>query len=323
MTDRSHPKQAEAQHRLDVLLQPATVDALKKLRWLFSSAIPDIDVGQLWRAEWESVTLLGVTLATEDGYAQFAPLTVDIECADPYTVVLSGDSSPLPVAVAVFAGMTTPVPVYVLEANVGELSRSIASEIVGIWRSSQLGAPPISTCQLGSQMADPLEVRYAYRAELLAQLTVLASAILDGHGLTLNKAEQDKSSVGRILPSRIADFLDLQPRVAREIAVGRYPLSGPQVERLAASLGCETADLSLIAVSIPRPLIEALYSPRRFSVVRELARQHDVSYADAVAFVPSAVSARTQHARVDSEETQEYWEDLLEALAAGGVDAAK
>lgn len=254
---------------------------------------------------------------------QFAPLTVDIDYADPYTVILTGDYSPLPVAVAVFASLATPVPVYVLEDNLGVLSSSVVTEITSVWRSSVNGVPPKSSYPLGGQIADLLEVRNSYRQELLDQLNVLASAVFDDHGLTLNKAMQDSSPVGKLAPSVIAKLLGLSPSIARQIAVGRYPLSGPQIEQLAESLGCETTDLALIAVTIPRPLIEALYSPRRFSVVRDIARHRRVSYGSAVAYLPSAAAARTQHAAMRSEESRKYWEDLLDAIVAGGFSAKK
>ena len=209
-------------------LQPETIHALRKLRSLFSDEIPEIDVGQIWRAEWESVTVLGVTLSIEDGYTQFAPVTVDIDYADPYTIILSGEQSPLPVAVAVFAGLATPVPVYVLEANLGTLSSGVISEITCVWRSSVKGAPPQSIYPLGGQIADLLEVRSCYRQELLDKLTLLASAVLDGDGLTLNSTAQRSPISGKLRPSYIAKLLGLPLSIARQIAVVGYWLSGPE-----------------------------------------------------------------------------------------------
>lgn len=321
MNKREESPHATISDSSSVELQPETIKALKKLRWLFSSEMPDIDVGQLWRAEWDSVTVLGITLSLEDGYTQFAPLTVDIDYADPYTVILSGEYSPLPVAVAVFASLATPVPAYVLEANLGVLSSGIVSEITSVWQSSLKGVQPKSIYPLGGQIADLIEVRNSYRHELLDQLNLLASAVLDDHGLTLNKKLQDASSFGALRPSLIAELLCVPLGVARQVAVGRYPLSGPQIELLATSLGCETADLALTAVTVPRQLIEALYSPRRFSVVRGLAKEHRVSYASAVCYLPSAAAARTQHAERHSELSSQYWKDMLETLAASGSNA--
>ncbi|GAB3220583.1 hypothetical protein [Mycolicibacterium hippocampi] len=314
----NEPKQSP-QARMPVELQLETVIALRKLRSLFSNEIPDIDVGQIWRAEWESVTILGVTLSVEDGYTQFAPVTVDIDYADPYTVILSGEQSPLPVAVAVFASLATPVPVYVLEANLGTLSSGVISEITCVWRASVTGSPPQSIYPLGGQIADLLEVRSLYRQELLSQLTLLAAAVLDGDNVTLNSA----ASAARLRPSLVAEVLGLPLSTGRQIAVGRYPLSGPQVDRLAASLGCEVEDLALTTVTVPRPLLEALYSPRRFSVVRNIASANGVSYANAVAYLPSAAAARTQHAERRPEDSQQYWEDMLDALVVSGGNAEK
>src|SRR5262249_18810931 len=147
---------------------------------------------------------------------------------------------------------------------------------------------PQSIYPLGGQIADLLEVRTSYRQGLLDDLNVLASAVLDDHGMTLNKSMQHSSVAGKLPPSLLAEILELPPSIARQIAVGRYPLSGPQIEQLATSLGCKTTDLALTAVTVPRQLVEALYSPRRFSVVRGIAKRRHVSYSSAVAFVPSA-----------------------------------
>jgi hypothetical protein len=304
-------------------ISPETAEALKNLGRLFGNEIPDIDVGQLWRAEWDSVTILGVTLSIEDGYTEFAPVTVDIDFADPYTAILSREQNPLPVAVAVFASLATPVPTYVLEANLGTFSQSVVSELTAIWRASMAGIFVKTSLTLGRGIVDGLEVRSAFRKELLDQLSILASAEITLDGTTLGAGLRRLAPGSTIRPSKVAEILGVGLPAARQIASGNVPLTAREAERLASVIGCDPATITLTAVTVPRELVEALYSPRRFSYVRYLARERNLDYVDAIGYVPAAAAARTQRAESESNRTRQFWEDVLEALVAGSANASK
>jgi hypothetical protein len=120
-----------------------------------------------------------------------------------------------------------------------------------------------------------------------------------------------------IRPSQIMKFLDVGLPDARAISTGTMPLTAEQAERLVSQIRCADPDaLRLTAVTVPRELIEALYSPRRFSVVRRISSRRNLDCVDAIAYIPAAAAARTQHAKLAATHTRQYWEDLLEALAA-------
>lgn len=318
--DRMHRSRGPAQPNIDIT--PDAAAALTALGRLFKGEIPDVDVGQLWRAEWDSVTILGVTLATEDGYTEFAPITVDVDFADPYTAILQVAQSPLPVAIAVFTSLATPVPVYVLEASLGQLAPGVVESLTSIWRDSLAGRTPKSSLTLGRSSVDPLEVRSAFRHELADQLTVLASAELI-RGAVFDGGLSALSSESTIPPSRIHEILGVGLRDARAISVGHMPLTETQAKQLAEAVGvCEPEVLRLKAFTVPRELVEALYSPRRFSVVRRISRRRSIECVDAIGYVPSAVAARTQQRDANAPQTRQYWIDLLERLAVADADAS-
>jgi hypothetical protein len=303
-------------HPPNVGITPESAAALIALRRLFSDEIPDVDVGQLWRAEWDSVTVLGVTLAIEDGYTEFAPVTADIDYADPFTAILPMALSPLPIAVAVFTSLTTPVPVYVLEANLGRLAPGVVADLTSIWHDSLAGRAPQSAFKLGGGSADALEARITFRHELLHELGVLASTQLmrdTAEGLSLKALPIDSD----IRPSQIMQFLDVGLPDARAISTGTMPLTAKQAERLVSQIGCAGPDaLRLTVVTVPRELIEALDSPRRFSVVRRISSRRNLDCVDAIGYIPAVAAARTQHTQSVATHTRQYWEDLLETLAA-------
>lgn len=299
---------------------PEAARALRAVGELRVGELPDPIVGQAWRAVWADQSVLGVVLATEDGCAEFAPFTVDLEYADPFTAILDANVNPLPVAVAVFAGLTTPLPLFTLQGYLGEFDTELVEDIIGLWQASLAGEILDTRVATGGVEADDVEARRAFRVGLSFLVSQIAMADLVGE---VDSAARTTLSIPRLLneagipPSKLAEIIDIPLADARSIASGRAPLSVAQAEQLAPELGqIDPLDLTAVPES-PPGLLKALNHPRRFGVVRALAANQHIDEIAAVRQLPALQAARRQNASDDEDSAERFWADMLDKFSQG------
>lgn len=128
--------------------------------------------GQLWRLARDSVASLGFVVDIDETHAVVVPVTFDTEMADAYTIVVSGDESPLELPLALFASERTTVPVDVLAQTVGELDMvQTACRVHAAFREDR----KVGFAAVGSPVVDASDDRLEYRAALRRRFDVLGS----------------------------------------------------------------------------------------------------------------------------------------------------
>lgn len=306
-------------------LTHSIADALQAVGRLRTSGIPDVAVGQLWRAEWDDVTVLGTVLDIDEGYADFAPVSVDIEYADSYTMVVAQVKNPLPVSVAVFISMTIPVPQYTLQGYLGDFDSDTVAMFKTIWRSYRTGQPCDSYGSKTRAEADSLEARRDFRREMANNLGVLAAADLRFDRLIAEavKPISDILKDFEIQPTGLSEILGIDVSDAMAIARGNVPMEFEQAESLSSKLGGIDPQLLMESVRpISNGLRQALHSPAGFAGVRRVAKENNVPYVRAIYLISGSYAARDDGS-VDRDESAKFWEDILRSVAAGSSSATK
>jgi hypothetical protein len=193
--DDGSPGRTTSRPHLDLRLSSEGARAVQQVGQLRTRALPNVEVGQMWLASWADVTVLGVVIEIDEGFAEFAPTTVDIEYADPFTAVVYAGDNPLPVKMAVFTALTTPVPLFTLQVYFGDYAENSFSDVVALWRSSLSGRQLKVKSEVGGLNFDHLEARQQFRRELSLQLATIAAA-------QISDARSD-SSLAMALPDRL------------------------------------------------------------------------------------------------------------------------
>lgn len=168
-------------HDAQDLRDPINPDTIEKLRMLgvHLNRVQQLpEAGQLWRGAWGQDSQLQLILLVEDEWAHVAPVTVDVAYADNFTAVLRGANSPLPVPAAVFAGLTTPVPLFTLDLHLGDVSPEAVSALNKLRLANLRGETPESSLETGSHDASIVDPRREFRNDLADTLGQLAAADL-------------------------------------------------------------------------------------------------------------------------------------------------
>ncbi|MFD4640760.1 hypothetical protein ACFWN2_25825 [Lentzea sp. NPDC058436] len=299
-------------------LQPSAeaVAALRELGRALKRSLPKVETGQVWRAVWDGESVVGALLEIDEGFAMFAPITVDVDHADPFTAVLAVEESPLPVSVAVFVGLATPVPLFTLQACVGEVGPPAMDDCLALWRASVIGQIISTGRSTGGLAADGVEARRELYNQLSFQLARIAMAELEDEADSDERVSlPDLLRKANLSPSRLVRLLDVDLADARAIAGGHGRLTLAQADRLAAELdGIEALDLVRSAEPLPESLKQALNDPERFKVVRKLAADRDIDLTSAAQLVPSLYAARRQDVERDD---VAFWTEILDKLGRG------
>ncbi|WP_434447726.1 hypothetical protein [Lentzea sp. E54] len=291
-------------------------EAVRELGRLLARELPNVEVGQMWRAVWADESVLGTLLEIDEGYATFAPVTVDVTYADPFTAVLAADENPLPVSVAVFVALATPVPLFTLQAYLGDVGPPVLSDCLDLWQASLTGQVTTVKQTVGGRAADDVEARREFQNQLSFQLARIAVAELDDEAETDERVSlPDMLHKANLPPSRLARLLDVELADARAIANGHARLTLAQAEQLAPELDdIDPLELVRSVGPLPEGLRQVLNSPRRFSVVRKIAAERDIDMVSAVQLLPSLQAARRQDVERDD---VAFWEEILDKLGRG------
>ena len=294
-------------------LNADAADALRTLGRQISEASVVLAAGQLWRAAWAEISALVIVLSIEGAWAQVVPVTVDVDYADPFTAVLRDSSSPLPVPVAVFAGLGIPVPLFTLDTGIGSIDAEALTEVRALRSANLRGELPSVGVEAGTSDVDSVDVRREFRIELSNTLAQLALADLS---VLADSADVDMDTELRAQNIGLADvkrMLSVDLSQARLIATGAQPLTAEQAELLAPALQRAPSELVNVGTALNSDLIAVLHDPYEFGVVRLLARRDNVPELVAARSLPTEIAARsnTQHS---DEEGQRFWREALAVL---------
>jgi len=238
-----------------------------------------IQVGQVWRARWDDVSVLLLILATEARDVLAAPVSIDPPAEDERCIVIDASSTAFAVEATVWADMAGSVPVRVLERAVDQWNETIADWI--LQRSGSGGDLPQGV-RPGRPISDEFGPSALVRAEIADDLDALVRA----PGLpaaTPGEQRQDLASLlrGKLDLAALCAALDLpQPKVIR-IVRGKEPLTTDQMAVVASITGLTTEQVAQSVRPLPLGLVVKAEHPRWRPAWQQRARTYGITEAQA------------------------------------------
>lgn len=202
------------------------LDRLRRLPWPQPARDqPEPEAGQLWRAVWQEVACLVVTLEPAAGRkVAVVPATVD-DPGDDRTVAAETSTGFSPL---VWAGLSAEIKLFTLEHRIADLTPDSFAAVLDAVAGK---APP-----RWAPIDDVLDDRALIRAELIDELQVLVEAewlrpVADPISPPIASASTAPP------PSQVARILGTTPGDARRLLRGLREPTPAEAERLTALLG--------------------------------------------------------------------------------------
>jgi hypothetical protein len=291
----------------DLVRAAAAVAVPEQLR----TALADADrpgagpqAGELWRARHPHggpVTLVWLRALGPAG-AVVVPVSFDVELADEYTLLVTGDASPLGTALALHLAVETTVDPAALSDRLGTLD---LAAVVEAGQAARLAGEPVpvgvSGCTVGPCVVSPLDERVEYRQALADRLADLAPATAPvGDG---DAAGQDWWPLET--PSDRADLLKAIHQALGESHPGariapRPPATAASEHLSAVALVAEL-DAFVLVASVDQPLDDAARLEAARHVLHADQLLNAVCLADPVApFLAVVVDRRDVVAAIET-----------------------
>lgn len=202
------------------------LDRLRRLPWPEPARDqPEPEAGQLWRAAWQHVACLVVTLEPAAGRkVAVVPATVD-DPGDDRTVVAETSTGFSPL---VWAGLSAEIKLFTLEHRIADLTPDSLAAVLDAVAGK---APP-----RWAPIDDVLDDRALIRAELIDELQALVEAEwLRPVADPISPPIASASTVPA--PSEVARILGTTPGDARRLLQGLREPTSAEAERLTELLG--------------------------------------------------------------------------------------
>lgn len=236
----------------------------------------EIEAGQVWRARWEHVHVLAFVLAIHGREVHAVPVTIDPPAEDDRCLIVDGTSTAFGVDTTVWPGLTTMLPVRVLDRLLDVWSEETVRWATDTARGEQALVP--AKARQGQGPRSELEPAALLRAELADDLELLRQTP------TLPVEAAGVSHLN--LASILGDELDLgllcsslnmsQPQIMR-ILRGRFPLTDDQADRIARITALPAELIRSTVRPLPLELVATVEHPRWRTACAERARRRHVS----------------------------------------------
>ncbi|MFI5966405.1 hypothetical protein ACIA8J_30135 [Streptomyces asoensis] len=296
-----NPAQSSAYERLVAAAAGLKVpDAVREV----ATAQPrDPEPSQIWRAVWQDTIQLQVITEVADDTVQAVPVSFE-RYADTDTLLLPAGASTLEQPLALWWGLQLPLPWYVLDRQVSQLTVPLPASTGPAFPHE---VPPGATW--GSTTPHPTAAAAEYRGVLADSLAELSGAqwVPQGSGALPELLQRRGITI-----KQLASQLKLQPPHALEVWRGQAPLTPEQAEDLAPTLGLGADEVLAANPALPAPVIHELSRPSRRPQVRALATRTATSEPEArrrAAFGIYALAARQEGPSPDwGARTDRYFE---------------
>jgi len=268
---------------LDLARQAQAPQALsdESLRARFGNpADTVIQVGQVWRARWDEVSLLLLILAAQARNVLAAPVTLEPPAEDEHCIVVEAPFTAFRADATVWAGMATSVPIRVLERVVDRWDEEITRYVRPYMEGRSGGV------LRGAHHGRPILDEFAPSALMRAELVDDLEALIRAPGLPAaipGEKRQDLASLlrGKIDLAALCAELDLsQPEVMR-ILRGKAPLTAEQMVTIARVTGLTTEQVAGSVRPLPLALVTEAEHPRWRGAWRHRARMQGTSEEEA------------------------------------------
>lgn len=216
--------------------QSVRLPAAVRARAASGATPPEPAPGQLWRAVWKEVSRFVLVVRVEADGVFVAPVSLDPTLATDDAFLLAPGESDFEVPLAVWLGLTKPVPPRVLQRSVGQVHLTV--EVI---RKSPQGRPLVSV----------LEDRAMEVADLKDDMAELAAA-----------AAADRTLAELLSAVRLEAMRSAGVPVPLALALqrGERPVSPEQAEVLAPLSGVSAAELLAANPPLPKEVVRQLDS---------------------------------------------------------------
>lgn len=240
----------------------------------------EIQVGQVWRARWDEVSVLVLVLAVEDRNILAAPVTIDPSAEDDHSLVLEGSSTVFGVETTVWAGLASMVPIRVLDRPVDEWGEDLVRWTTHTAQGQSSAVPPGT--QQGRAIQSELDPAAQLRAELADDLELLSQA----PDLPVDTQDVTPRSLASLLGANpplasLCTSLGLPQPEVMKLLRGKTLLTPDQIEVIAGVTGLPSEKIASTVRQLPLELVVHVEHPRwRPTWARRAQRLH-VSEAQA------------------------------------------
>lgn len=230
------------------------------VRAALAAAPSDPRRGQLWRVMWERTVELVVILAVNDTQLDAAPVSLETHFGDESTLLLPAKASALEQPLAVWLGLRTTLPWWVLDRPLARLPDLPSPGAPGRSEGARWGAP----------LPSPAVPAAEFRSAMIDTFRGLAATRWAPQGAgTLAQLFANR----KVTPKQLAERLDTAPQRALAIWRGQAAVTEEEASRLAGFLGSPPGDILAANPSLPALLVHELSRPLRRWQIRELALQ--------------------------------------------------
>lgn len=235
----------------------AALELPAAVRAACTGAAPAPAPRQLWRAHWKDVSRLVVVLRAKAATAEVAPVSVDVELATDYAVLLRSAETDFDVPVAVWLGLRAAVPVRVLEQYAGTV---------------HLGIGALLKAPQGRPVVTPLDDRAMEVAVLGDDMDDLAAA--PAADATLQEL------LSGVALQQLVD-VGVSTQLALALSRGLRPLTPELAARVAPLIGATPEVLLRANPPLPAEVVRDLDSEPVRELVSELAARRGMPEDDA------------------------------------------
>lgn len=252
------------QRFLDLASQTRGPQALSEegLRERFGElAEVEIEAGQVWRARWDEVSVLVLVVAAEDRDVLAAPVTIDPPAEDARSVVLEGSFTAFGVEATVWAGLTSIIPIRVLDRPLDQWSEDLVRWATRTTQGQPIATPP-GTRQ-GGAIQSELDPAALLQAELADDLESLRQA----PGLPVDIPGATHRDLASLLGSNLdlaslCSALNLPQPEVMKLLRGQTPLVPEQIDNVARVTGLSSEEIASTARGLPFRLVVTVEHPR-------------------------------------------------------------
>lgn len=221
----------------------------------------ELETGQVWRARWDEVSVLVLLVGFAGRDVLVAPVTIDPPAEDENAAVLEGSNTVFGVECTVWAGMTTTLPVRVLDRVID----AWPAEIVRWTANAAQGHPgPVPA---GARPGRPIYSELDPAAELRAELADELETLCQAPGLPVETAGATTQGLAALLGptldlAALCSALGLQQPEVMKLLRGKVPFAPEQVEAVARATGLPAEKIASTVRPLPLGLAQKLEHPR-------------------------------------------------------------
>jgi hypothetical protein len=240
----------------------------------------ELEIGQVWRARWEDVSMLVLVLGVETREVSVVPVTIDPSAEDENSMVVAGSRTAFGVNATMWTGLASCIPIRVLERVVDAWGEDLM-EFTAARLRGRSGPVPAGVRE-GLPIRSALEPAAEVRAGLVDDLEYLKHA----PGLPAEEVGQPAGT----LASLLGDQLDLgalctalrlpQPQVMKLLR-GKTPLSADQIDPFASATGLPAEEIARTVRPLPADLVVVAEHPRWRPVWARRAQRLGISETQA------------------------------------------